>query len=61
MMLQRSVKWAQIQRKEADAMTVAWVKFVPGWREMWEAFKLDPSNPNPLEEPNPGRFARLHL
>ena len=60
-MLERSVKWAKIQRKEADAMTLAWAKFVSGWREMWEAFKLDSSNPNPFEEPNPGRFTCLHV
>jgi len=60
-MLERSFKWAQIQRKEADAMTLAWYEFVSGWREMWDAFKRDPSNPNPFEEPDPGRSACLRV
>ena len=58
--LVRAVKWAKIQRKEAESMTLAWSQFVPDWRNMLRAFKRDQSKPNPFEEPDPGRFAFIY-
>ena len=55
--LERAIKWAKTQRKEADLMTVAWARFVPSWRKMLLDYKKDPKKPNPFEEPDPGRSA----
>ena len=57
--LERSLKWARVQREEADSMSVAWSRFVPGWRKMLHEYKRDKSKPNPFEEPNPGRSAHM--
>ena len=56
-MLERAIKWAKVQRDEADSMTQAWLKYVPAWREMLRAFERDRSNPNPFEQPDPGMFS----
>ena len=58
--LERSIEWAQVQRKEADSVTKAWSRYVPGWRKMLLEYKRDKSKPNPFKEPDPGRSARMH-
>lgn len=55
-MLERAIEGAATQRKEADAMSLAWGTFVGGWRKMLKAYEQNKSNPNPFEEPDPGRF-----
>ena len=45
---------------EADSVTKAWSRYVPSWRKMLLKYKRDKSKPNPLEEPDPGRSARMH-
>jgi hypothetical protein len=59
--LERASNWAQVQRKAADLMTVAWPEFVPDWRKMLLAYKQDRSKPNPFAEPDPSMFARTHM
>jgi hypothetical protein len=57
--LERAIKGSETQRKEADSMTLAWSKYVPDWRRMLNAYKQDQSNPNPFEEPNPGKLVHV--
>lgn len=59
-MLERASEWAKIQRKAADAMTLAWDQFVPKWRQMLLNHKQDSAKPNPFQEPDPGKFTRAH-
>ena len=60
-MLVRASKWAKIQRDAAEKMTDTWIECVPGWRRMLDAYKKDPSMPNPFEEPDPGKaFVLTH-
>lgn len=37
-------------------MTLAWPKAVPRWRKMLLAYKQAKTNPNPFEEPYPGKI-----
>jgi len=59
-MLERACKWAKIQREEADAMTAAWPRAVPGWRKMLLDYKQDQSNPNPFEEPDASELVCIY-
>ena len=59
--LERSIEWAQVQRREADSITMAWARYVPGWRKMLVEYKRDKSKPNSFEEPDPGRSAHMHI
>lgn len=49
--------WADIQRNEADLMSLAWPKYVSDWRQVLSAYKRDQSNPNPFKDPDPGKLA----
>jgi hypothetical protein len=52
--------FSKVQRKNADMLTNALDRTVVNtWSAMLDAFYLDPSNPNPFEEPAPGTFTLL--